>query len=75
MVSNKIIKGKFIFWDTQRKTGNQYGNVIGKDGKQYFVHQSRVLDGAEPHIHDECTIYGYLENDAGRKASLVVLNR
>lgn len=75
MVSNKIIKGKFIFWDTQRKPGNQYGKVIGRDGHEYHVHQSRVLDELEPHIHDECTVYGYLENDTGRKATLVVLNR
>ena len=75
MISNKIIQGRFSFWETHGTPGKQYGNVIGKDGKQYFVHQSRLLDGVEPHIRDECTIYGFLETKTGRKATLVVLNR
>lgn len=64
------MKGTVKFFST----GKGYGFIAGEDGKEYFVHQSAVVDIAVLH-ENNAVIFDIEQGDRGPKAVNVKLDK
>ncbi|MFH1500798.1 MAG: cold shock domain-containing protein [archaeon] len=62
------MKGKVKFYNEMKA----FGFITGEDGKDYFVHESGLKDGAEVSENDEVT-FDVEQGDRGPKAVNVKL--
>lgn len=60
------MNGKVKFFNTK----NNYGFIIGDDGKQYFVHMSGVSPGTSLNENDS-VVFDVVQGDRGEKAENV----